>query len=158
MWLVYHKAHSGIASVSYDDSVCEALCFGWVDSLIKRLDGDRYARKFTPRKPGSNWSDSNRKRWKEMKAAGLLATAGKAAAPTANRPAAPPVLPKAIPAYIAAALKANAKAWSYFQKLPQTHRREFLMWIHSAKRDETRQKRIRETIRLLSAGEKLGLR
>ncbi|HET9392669.1 MAG TPA: YdeI/OmpD-associated family protein [Candidatus Rubrimentiphilum sp.] len=158
MWLVYHKAHSGIESVDYDDSVCEALCFGWVDSLIKRLDADRYARKFTPRKPTSNWSDSNRKRWTEMKAAGLLAAAGKAAAPTAKRPAPPPVLPKAIPTYITTALKANAKAWKQFQALPQTHRREFLMWIHSAKREETRQKRIRETIRLLSAGKKLGLR
>lgn len=158
MWLVYHKAHSGIESVDYDASVCEALCFGWVDSLIKRLDDDRYARKFTPRKATSNWSDSNRKRWKEMKAAGLLAAAGIAAAPTANRPAPSPVLPRAIPSYIAAALKANAKAWRYFQALPNTHRREFLMWIHSAKRDETRQKRIRETIRLLSTGKKLGLR
>src|SRR5215469_10786836 len=71
VWLVFHKEHTGIAAIPYDDSVCEALCFGWVDSLIKRLDEDRYARKFTPRKPASKWSDSNRKRWAELKQNGL---------------------------------------------------------------------------------------
>src|SRR5436305_10808558 len=75
VWLVYHKQHTGVKSVDYDDSVCEALCFGWVDSLIKRLDDERYARKFTPRRAGSKWSDSNRKRWKELAAARLLSAA-----------------------------------------------------------------------------------
>jgi uncharacterized protein YdeI (YjbR/CyaY-like superfamily) len=56
VWLVFHKRHTGRPSVGYDDAVEEALCFGWVDSLIKRLDDARYARKFTPRKPGSQWS------------------------------------------------------------------------------------------------------
>jgi uncharacterized protein YdeI (YjbR/CyaY-like superfamily) len=158
VWLVYHKTHSGVESIKYEDSVREALCFGWVDSLIKRLDEDRYARKFTPRKPTSKWSDSNRKRWKELKAAGLLATAGVAAGPTANRYAAAPVIPNKIPAYIATALKANPKAWSCFQKLSPSHRRKFLMWIHTAKRVETRQRRIRESIKLLLAGKKLGLK
>jgi len=67
VWLVYYKDHRRVESIDYDDSVREALCFGWVDSLIKRLDGDRYARKFTPRRPASKWSDSNRQRWEELK-------------------------------------------------------------------------------------------
>src|SRR5262245_50987230 len=82
VWLVFYKGHTGVKSILYEDSVREALCFGWVDSLIKRLDDDRYARKFTPRKPTSKWSDSNRKRWAELKAAGLLGPAGLSAAPT----------------------------------------------------------------------------
>ena len=85
IWLVRHKQHTGVKSMPYEDLVREALCFGWVDSLIKRLDDDRYAIKVTPRKPTSKWSDINRKRWKELKAAGLLAAPGLAAAPT-NRP------------------------------------------------------------------------
>src|SRR4029453_19613025 len=68
IWLVRHKQHSGVKSMPYEDLVREALCFGWVDSLIKRLDDDRYAIKVTPRKPPSKWSDSNRKRWKELQA------------------------------------------------------------------------------------------
>ena len=61
IWLVYPKKASGRSRISYNDAVEEALCFGWVDSLIKRLDDDRYARKFTPRKPGSKWSTINRR-------------------------------------------------------------------------------------------------
>src|SRR5919199_348184 len=85
VWLVFHKDHTHVKCMPYEDSVREALCFGWIDSLIKRLDNDRYARKFTPRQPTSKWSDSNRKRWAELKRAGLLRPAGLAAAPTDNR-------------------------------------------------------------------------
>ena len=73
LWLVRYKQHTGVKSMPYEDLVREALCFGWVDSLIKRLDDDRYAIKVTPRKPTSKWSDINRRRWKELQAAGLLA-------------------------------------------------------------------------------------
>ncbi len=63
VWLAFYKHHTGMKSIPYEDSVREALCFGWIDSLIKRLDDRRYARKFTPRLPTSKWSDINRKRW-----------------------------------------------------------------------------------------------
>src|SRR6267142_3692836 len=81
VWLVFYKHHTGLKSMPYEDAVREALCFGWIDSLIKRLDDDRYAIKVTPRKPTSKWSDLNRKRWKALQAAGLLAVSGLAAAP-----------------------------------------------------------------------------
>jgi uncharacterized protein YdeI (YjbR/CyaY-like superfamily) len=141
----------------YEDAVREALCFGWIDSLIKRLDDDRYAFKVTPRKPTSKWSDLNRKRWKELEAAGQLTPASLAAAPTKNTYADRPVIPD-LPADIAGALKTNAKAWKFFQQLPPTYRRHFVVWIHTAKRPETRDRRIRESIRLLAAGRKLGLK
>ena len=157
IWLVFHKKHTGVESIAYDDSVREALCFGWIDSLIKRLDDERYARKFTPRKPSSNWSEINRKRWMELQAAGLLAAAGLAAAPTTNRYAPRPAKQE-VPAYITKALKANPKVWSFFQVLAPTYRRHFVLWIHSAKRPETREKRIRESLALLAAGRKLGLK
>jgi uncharacterized protein YdeI (YjbR/CyaY-like superfamily) len=157
IWLVFHKAHTGVKSIPNEDAAREALCFGWIDSLIKRLDDDRYAVKFTPRKPTSKWSDINRQRWAELKAAGLLAPPGLSAAPTDNRYAARPKIPE-LPAYIAKALKENAKAWAEFQKLARTHRRNYVVWIHVAKRPETREKRIRESIALLSAGKKLGLK
>lgn len=154
---MFYKDHTGVRSIPYEDSVCEALCFGWIDSLIKRLDDDRYARKFTPRQPTSKWSDINRKRWLELEAAGLLTAAGLAAAPTDNTYAPPPAIPD-LPAYIAKELKANPKAWSFFQGLAPTSRRHFVGWIFLAKRPETRKKRIRESIALLAAGKKLGLK
>jgi uncharacterized protein YdeI (YjbR/CyaY-like superfamily) len=157
IWLVRHKQHTGITTMPYEDVVCEALCFGWIDSLVKRLDDDRYAIKVTPRKPTSNWSDINRKRWKELEAAGLLAAPGLSAAPTENRYASRPTVPE-LPAYVAKAFKANPRAWEHFQALARTYRRDFVVWIHLAKRPETRDKRIREAIALLAAGKKLGLK
>jgi uncharacterized protein YdeI (YjbR/CyaY-like superfamily) len=157
IWLVFYKAHTGTKSIVYEDSVREALCFGWVDSLVKRIDNDRYALKFTPRKPTSKWSDSNRKRWAELNAAGLLAAAGVAAAPTANRYGPKPAIPE-LPAYIVKAFKANPKAWASFQQLPRSHRRQYVVWIHTARRPETREKRIRDAIGMLTRGKTLGLK
>ena len=158
VWLVYYKDHTGVKSIDYGDSVCEALCFGWVDSLIKRLDDERYARKFTPRKPTSKWSDSNRKRWAELKSSGLLAKAGLAAAPTDNRYGPLPEVPDGLPAELEQALRANPKAWTFFQTLAPSHQRHYAGWIHLAKRPETREKRTRECLALLAAGKKLGLK
>jgi uncharacterized protein YdeI (YjbR/CyaY-like superfamily) len=157
IWLARHKQHTGIKSMPYEDLVCEALCFGWVDSLVKRLDDDRYAIKVTPRKPTSKWSDINVKRWNELKAAGLLAASGLAAAPTENRYAPRPKIPE-LPAYVAKAFKTNPRAWQHFQALAPTYRRNFVVWIHIARRPETRERRIREAIDLLAAGKKLGLK
>ena len=157
VWLVFHKAHTGVKSLPYEDFVREALCFGWIDSLVKRLDDDRFAIKVTPRKPASKWSDINRRRWMELNGAGLVKPAGLAAAPTANKYAAKPKIPE-LPGYIAQAIKADPKAWSFFQKLPRTERRNFVVWIYIAKRPETRVRRIRESIALLAAGKKLGLK
>ena len=157
VWLVFHKRHTGVTCISYEASVRQALCFGWIDSLVRRLDEHRYARKFTPRKPRSNWSPSNLRRWTELREDGLLAAAGLAAAPTDLRPEPPPEI-QALPAYIAAAFRADPKAWQFFEQLAPTYRRHFVTWIHTAKRQATREKRIRESTALLAAGGKLGLK
>ena len=116
VWLVFYKAHTGVKSIRYEDTVRESLCFGWIDSLIKRLDDDRYALKVTPRQSTSKWSDIDRKRWMELKAAGMLTSAGLAAAPTNNTYAPRPAIPD-LPVYIAEALKGNSKAWEFFREL-----------------------------------------
>jgi uncharacterized protein YdeI (YjbR/CyaY-like superfamily) len=157
VWLVRYKAHAKAKSIPYEDMVREALCFGWIDSLVKRLDGDRYAIKVTPRKPTSKWSAINRKRWTELEAGGLLTAAGLAAAPTTNTYAPKPAIPE-LPGYIAKAFKTNARAWQFFQELAPTNRRHFVVWIHIARRPETRARRIRESISLLAARKKLGLK
>ena len=140
-----------------EDAAREALCFGWIDSLIKRLDDDRYAVKVTPRRPTSKWSDINRRRWQELKAAGLLTSAGLAAAPTENTYGPRPVIPE-LPNYIARAFQANATTWKSFRELSPRNRRDFVVWIHTAKRPDTRERRIRESLALLAAGKKLGLK
>ena len=157
VWLMFHKRHTGVALIPNEDVVREALCFGWIDSLIKRLDEDRYALKVTPRRPKSKWSNLNRKRWAELKAAGLLTPAGLAASPTNQTYAPQPTVP-ILPSYIAEALKTNPEAWKFFRELAPTDRRQFVVWIHLAKRTQTRSKRIRESIRLLAVRRKLGLK
>jgi uncharacterized protein YdeI (YjbR/CyaY-like superfamily) len=157
IWLIFHKDHTGVKSLPYEDAVRQALCFGWIDSLVKRLDDERYMRKFTPRKPSSKWSDINRQRWAELKESGQLAAPGLANPPTDNRYAPRPTVPR-LPAYIVKALKGSPKAWSAFQALAPTHQRNYVVWIHIAKRPETREKRIHESIELLAAGKKLGLK
>jgi uncharacterized protein YdeI (YjbR/CyaY-like superfamily) len=157
IWLIRHKQHSGVESMPCEDLVREALCFGWVDSLIRRLDENRYAIKVTPRQPTSKWSESNRKRWEELRAAGELAAPGLAAAPTANRYSPKPKVPE-LPAYIRTEFKSNPEAWKFFQSLSARNRRDFVVWIHTARRSETRERRIRQSIEMLSAGTKLGLK
>jgi uncharacterized protein YdeI (YjbR/CyaY-like superfamily) len=159
IWLICHKQHTGRPSVDYLDALDEALCFGWIDSLIKRIDDDRYARKFTPRKPGSKWSATNRKRYAELEAAGRLKPAGKKRAPTDGADYGPtPIVPTKLPPYIARGLKGHPGAWGYFQSLAPSHQRQYMMWIDTAKQQETKDRRLREAIRLLSAKQKLGLK
>jgi uncharacterized protein YdeI (YjbR/CyaY-like superfamily) len=161
VWLIFHKRHTGVASIDYKDALDEALCFGWVDSLIKRLDDQRYARKFTPRRVDSQWSDVNRKRYAELKAAGRLKPAGINRPPTGRgyspRPERRP-MPSKLPTYIQAALNGNAKASRNFDALPVSQRRRYVTWVESAKREETKRRRLDEAIRLLANGKVLGLK
>lgn len=161
VWLVFYKPHAAAASIAYSDALDEALCFGWVDSLVKRLDDDRYARKFTPRKANSRWSQINRKRYAALKASGRLQPGGIARAPTSRGDAPRPPryeLPAETPRYIQAALKKRPAAWRYFEQLAPSHRRRYIGWIEAAKRDETKARRLHEAIRLMLEGKPLGLK
>lgn len=158
IWLVFHKRHTEIECLGYEDAVEEALCFGWVDSLVKRLDEDRYARKFTPRSPESRWSTINRRRYESLKARGLLAAPGLARTPTDRSGDAPRPALSRLPGYIEKALKRDARAWKVFQSLAPSYRRMYIAWIDSAKREATKEKRLREAMALLSAGKKPGLK
>ena len=159
IWLIFYKLHTGIVSISYMEALDEALCYGWIDSLVKRIDEDRFARKFTPRKPGSNWSDINRKRYAELARLGRLAAPGKARSPeTGGRYDAKPAVPQKIPPPIANALKSSASAWKFYQTLTPREQRMYFGWIHLAKQPETKERRIAEAIRLLSKKQKLGLK
>ena len=158
VWLIFHKRHTGKESIAYTDALDEALCFGWVDSLVKRLDDDRYARKFTPRRADSIWSDVNRKRYAKLEAGGRLMPPGKSRAPTARRY---PVRKKRawkLPKYIQDALDKEPAALRTFKSLPPSQRRNYIGWIDSAKKEETKARRLDEAIRLLAAGQKLGLK
>ena len=158
IWLVFHKRHTGITTLSYDDAVEEGLCFGWIDSIVRRLDDAQYARKFTPRKADSKWSTSNRRRYADLESRGLLAAPGLKRAPTSRSGDAPRPSVLVCPSYIEKTLKADPRAWQYFEQLAPSYRRAYIGWIDSAKRQETKEKRLREALGLLAAGKKLGLK
>jgi uncharacterized protein YdeI (YjbR/CyaY-like superfamily) len=153
VWLIFQKRHTGRPTIAYEDGVDEALCFGWIDSLIRRLDDARYARKFTPRKPGSRWSTANRRRYAQLKAAGRLTAAGLKIEPTERSGDAPRPPAAAIPRYILDALRNHPAAWSHFKSLAPSYRRMYIGWVDSAK-----MRRLEEAISLLAAGRKLGLK
>ena len=163
VWLAYYKKHTGKASVSYIESVKEALCFGWIDGLKKRIDDERYAHRFTPRKAGSRWSPQNIRLAQELIETGVMTEAGLAAYDQRvpydqelQQALAAKELPLA--AGTEKALKTSKKAWVNFNQLSPCYRKQYVGWIQSAKRPETREKRIREAIRLLEENKKLGMK
>lgn len=158
IWLIFHKRHTGVRTLSYNDAVEEAICFGWIDSLVKRLDEDRYGRKFTPRKPTSKWSTSNRRRYESLQSRGLLAPAGLKLPPSDRSGDAPKPSLQRIPDYIEHGLKSKPEAWKNFEKLAPSYRRQYIAWIDSAKRDDTRRRRLSEALARLEAGKRLGLK
>ena len=158
VWLIFHKQHTGRPSVAYMDALDEALCFGWIDSLIRRIDDDRYARKFTPRKPDSKWSATNRRRFAELEACGRMTPAGLKRAPTDRGYEMPGPPPSTVPEYIEKALREQPAAGKFFETLAASYRNLYVRWIDSAKRPETKQKRLREAVSLLAHGKKLGLK
>ena len=164
VWLVYNKKKTGKSSVEYGASVEEALCYGWIDSIIKKLDDTKYARKFTPRKDSSKWSASNKKRIEKLIREGLMTEYGLVKVEAAKRsgswdnPVQKPELTYDIPAEFAEALRENKRAQETYANLAPTYQKRYLGWIETAKRPETREKRIKESIQLLVEGKKLGLK
>ncbi len=142
-------------------SLEEALCFGWIDSLIQKIDEEKYARKFNPRRPGSKWSELNKHLVAKLVKEGRMTEAGLATVDF-NLPEADMPRPKRaelpLPDWLKAGLMTSPKAWENFNSLPPSHRRNYIGWISDAKKEETRQRRIREAIERLEKNERLGMK
>jgi uncharacterized protein YdeI (YjbR/CyaY-like superfamily) len=164
IWLVFWKRHTGKQAVSYGEAVEDALCWGWIDSILRRLDDDRYAQKFTPRTDASKWSPSNRERLRRLLAAGRMTPAGLACVDPAvlaslDDPAPPPPAEEPeLPPELDAVLRAEPRARDALDRLPRGQRRLYIRWITAAKRDETRRRRLAEVMALLAEGRKLPMK
>jgi uncharacterized protein YdeI (YjbR/CyaY-like superfamily) len=162
VWLVYYKKPSANPNLPYDDAVEEALCFGWIDSIIQKIDEEKYARKFTPRVNNAKWSESNKKRIVKMIQEGRMTEAGLSKI-TFPLPGDSETSPKpkvttelVIPESIRQALMSDPAARDNFNRLAPSYRRLYIRWITSAKKEETQLKRAQEAIELLVQGKKLG--
>ena len=163
VWLVFYRTSSGMPAIEYSDAVEEALCFGWIDSIIKKRDGDSYLRKMTPRNPASRWSQLNKKRVHRLIRQGLMREPGLAKVKAARESGMwdkpdRREMSFEIPGELKAALAKNKKAKTFFDRLAPSYRKHFIGWIAAAKRQETRKRRIEESIALLQQGKKLGLK
>jgi len=162
IWLIYHKKNSGQPRIPYEHAVEEALCFGWIDSLVKRIDDEKFAQKFTPRRDCTRWSALNKRRVRRLIKEGRMTEVGLAKIDLALLDEEPPATSKkgdrGLPRFVKQALIANPKAWKHFQDLAPSCRRNCIAWIMDAKKIETRQRRLREVISLLEQNKKLGLK
>ncbi|MCX6154886.1 MAG: YdeI/OmpD-associated family protein [Candidatus Kapabacteria bacterium] len=163
IYLVFFKKKSGVQCINYDESVEEALCFGWIDSIVRAIDDQKYCQKFTPRNPKSNWSDLNKKRVQKLLADGKIETPGmRLIQPIIDDGtlyiSSEKTIPDLTPEFIENALEANPEAFYNFYKLAISHRKQYIMYISSAKREETRLKRLNEAINLLIDNKKIGMK
>jgi len=156
VWLVYAKKHTKIPSLTYNDAVEEALCFGWIDSLIHPIDDSFYRQVFTPRKAKSLWSALNRTRVKRLIEAGLMTAAGLALITLAKQSGTwkghAPSETLTLPPELRKAIEANPSAKKNWPTYTESQRKMFLYSVHGAKRPETRAKRVARVIEIVSSG------
>jgi uncharacterized protein YdeI (YjbR/CyaY-like superfamily) len=155
----FFKAGSGKPSLTWPESVDQALCFGWIDGLRRRVDGDRYTIRFTPRKPESNWSRINVAKVEALRKAGLMTPAGETAfaARAEHRTGVYSFeqRPQELSPAFQQRFKANQPAWDYYRSQAPYYRRTTAFWVMSAKQEETRLKRLAELMADSSAGRRV---
>jgi uncharacterized protein YdeI (YjbR/CyaY-like superfamily) len=162
LWLMLYKKNSGKPTVSYDEAVEEALCFGWIDGVVKSIDAEKYAIRFSPRRSGSIWSEANKKRVKKMVEQGRMTEIGLAKVNAAKRngewdKAARRENPTSIPRELKQALEGNARAQHNFDALPPSQKKMYIYWIAEAKKEETRRRRSQVAVKLLKENERIGI-
>lgn len=164
VWLVFRKKGAGPVPFGYQEALDEALCMGWVDSLLKRIDEVSYMRKFTPRKPSSTWSERNKERVEQLILEGRMLPPGMKTIEVArengmwDKGVQPPEVDESLPDALLVAFQNNPQARDHYFGMPARAQKQYNIWINMAKRAETVQKRLHEAIRLLESGQELGLK
>ena len=160
IWLVYYKKGSGTPSVTYREALDEALCFGWIDSRVNAIDDERYRQIFTPRRPKSVWSRINKGHIERLISEGRMTPAGQAAIDAAKADGSwhslDDIEDLTAPPEFLRALRRNKPAMARFEAMSPASRKLFIGWVATAKRDETREKRIAESVAHIAAGTRPG--
>ncbi|MDT7538885.1 MAG: hypothetical protein QOI82_2470 [Actinomycetota bacterium] len=153
----FWKRGTGKASMTWSESVDEALCFGWIDAIRRRIDDESYSIRFTRRKPTSTWSAVNVAKMAELEAAGRMADAGRAAFAKRreSRTGTYSYEQQGDVDFDDSALRADRAAWDYWTRAAPSYRRVCMHWVTSAKRPETREKRMTELVADCAAGQKI---
>jgi uncharacterized protein YdeI (YjbR/CyaY-like superfamily) len=154
IWLVFYKIKTRKKSIKYEDAVEEALCYGWIDSVVRRIDDEKHMQKYTPRRDRSNWSRKNKDRVEKLIKNNSMTEYGLRKIEAAKRNGSWNRLDNVeitmtVPDDMKDALGKCRDAEKSYEKLSPSRKKQFLWWIESAKRDETRARRINEMIRML---------
>lgn len=167
IWMLYFKKHTKKPNIDYSDALDEALCFGWIDSIVKRIDEDRYLRKFTPRKNIKNWSEVNKVKVMRLIQQECMTVFGlqkiDSYVKTGKIKWDDPIVEidygniNNTPKIIFDFLKQNDSSWKQFKDLAPSYRKEYICWVLNAKRDETRQKRLAKILKKLEKKTKPGM-
>ena len=161
IWLVLLKKHIDEPCISYDAAVEEALCYGWIDGKLKRIDDREHKIRFTPRKPKSVWSESNKKRVRKMTAEGRMTEAGLALVRAAKKSGAwkkaSERRTETVPTDLETALARNKRAKKNFRGFAPGYQRSYIAWVLDAKREETRKRRIREVVKRSAQNKRPGI-
>lgn len=159
LWVGFWNKASGKKGLTYPEAVDEALCWGWIDGVKKKVDEERYTNRFTPRKAASKWSDVNLRRYAELEAAGRVAAPGKAAFarfdPSKHRAYSFEARPDAFPPELEREFRWHRDAWAFFSAQPPGYRRIAIHWVSSAKREETRLRRLAQLVEVSAQGTRL---
>ena len=163
VWLVFYKKHTGKSGITYRDAVEEAICHGWIDGLIRRIDDECYAYRFTPRRQSSKWSPLNIRLAERLIAEGQMTPAGLAA--FERRKCYDEALLDArrservkLPPEIETKLRSNEAAWKNYTALAPSYRKQYAAWLTQAVKPETRERRLTEALRLLEENRPLGMK
>ena len=160
VWVGYWKKATGRPSLTWEESVDEALCFGWIDGIRRRIDEDAYTIRFTPRRAGSTWSRRNVERFEALRAEGLIRPSGEEAW-SARTDANTGIYsfeqqdPASLPDEFLARLEADPSAWADWEARPPGYRRQVAHWVTSAKRQSTRERRFQALLEDSAAGRKV---
>jgi len=162
VWMLYYKKHTNKPRISYDDAVEEALCYGWIDSKVRRIDNEKFKQVYTPRNDNSVWSLLNRKRALKMIRAGKMTKAGMKKIEEAKQngkwQAAYTSRKKSrLPSDLKKALMKNKKAWQHFQAFANSYQNMYIGWVRDSKRKETREKRIKKVVARSAQNKKAGV-
>jgi uncharacterized protein YdeI (YjbR/CyaY-like superfamily) len=162
VWLLLFKKHTGRPCITLDMAVEEALCFGWIDGKLRRVDDERHIVRFTPRRPGSIWAESNKTRVRRLIAAGRMTAAGLRLVNAAKRSgqwrlAAERERSVRMPRELVQALRADPRALEFFRALAPSYRKMYIGWVLAARREETRLRRIRTVVERARRGLKPGI-
>ena len=160
LWVVYYKKRAGTTSMTWKESVDEALCYGWIDGIRKRIDDERYMNRFTPRRAGSNWSALNIARVGALTAEGRMRPAGRKAFDARREDR------SGIYSYerrdeavfdpgFEKRFRTKKKAWASFEAMPRSYRQAAIRWVMTAKREETRERRFQTLIEDSAAGKRV---